>query len=125
MTAKSTVVILLHGANQASKTEATNRQAWTDAIAAAERDVPGCFAATVVGEQNGSIAEFHESQHAGATYPSYSGWESAWYGGVWQHVRSLPEGNRGRGRSVRARRSGAIFHGLGPRNRAITTRRAR
>ena len=43
------------------------------------------------GENNPSIADFHASRHPGATQPRYIGGESAWYGGVWQETKALPE----------------------------------
>lgn len=89
MAAKETITLLIHGANQAKRTEDDNRRTWQEALDVEQhsqrvRDL-------MDGKLNDEIAEHHEQNHAGRDYPGFTGWTPPWYGNVWQNVEANEE----------------------------------
>ena len=94
MAGKNTVVLMVHGANQARKNAQKNSEIWQAALSADEHAQR--VSALIAGENNERIAEYHKEKHPASDYPLYEGWVAPWYGSVWQEVsqRSQPFGAR-------------------------------
>lgn len=86
MSGKETMVLLIHGANQADKSEALNKQTWENALKVESHSLK--VKGLLSGEHNDEIARYHERNHQGLTYPVYRGWVAPWYGDIWQSIES-------------------------------------
>ncbi len=86
MTAKETITILLHGANQAKREEADNIKVWQNALDldSHSQRVRGL----IEGQCNDEVAKHHQRRHSGCDYPAFSGWTAPWYGNVWERYGS-------------------------------------
>jgi hypothetical protein len=86
MAAKETVVIAIHGANQAKKTESENKATW-EAAFSVEADNYEMVVPLMNGEKNDDVAAYHNRKHAGSDFPAYVGWKPMWYGNVWRDLK--------------------------------------
>lgn len=89
MSGKETVVLLVHGANQARKNKQKNEKLWSKALRTdtyAQRVL-----ALFNGSDNQTIADYHAAKHPTSDYPVYSGWVAPWYGSAWKEVSQTPK----------------------------------
>lgn len=84
MSGKETVVLLVHGANQARKSKQKNEKLWNDALST--DTYAKKVLALIDGEDNQAIAEYHAAKHPASDYPAYGRWVAPWYGSVWKEV---------------------------------------
>ncbi len=89
MPAKNTVVLFVHGANQAQKNEEKNTKTWEESfnVTAHAKTVRQL----VSGDDNAGIQTYHETKHQGQDYPQYVGWTAPWYGDVWAGIATDPD----------------------------------
>ena len=90
MSAKKTVIVFVHGANQGDKNESKNHQLWKEAfeVSSQGRDklVP-----LLNGNINAEISVFHKSKNLNRSFPEYIGWKSAWYGAIYKELHENRE----------------------------------
>ncbi len=89
MAAKNTVVLFVHGANQAEKNEDKNTKTWEESFNVTEH--AKAVLQLVSGNDNTEINSYHESKHQGQDYPQYVGWSAPWYGDVWAGIAAQSE----------------------------------
>jgi hypothetical protein len=86
MAARETVVIAIHGANQAKRTEEENASVWKNAFSV-EQDNYEMIVPLMNGEQNEDVAQYHTRKHPGSDFPAFTGWKPAWYANVWKDLK--------------------------------------
>ncbi len=85
MSAKKTVIVFVHGANQRDKNENRNQEVWEESFqinAQTQRE----FLPLVNGKKNTEIAEFHQGKDPQRNFPEYIDWSSAWYGSIYNDL---------------------------------------
>jgi len=84
MSAKTTKVLFVHGANQADKNEEKNLITWQEAFDVTK--YANKVQQLVEGNDNADVQAYHQKNHQGRDYPEYSGWMACWYGDVWRGI---------------------------------------
>lgn len=84
MSARETVVLFIHGANQGGRSEDQNTQTWEKAFNVDKH--ASTVRSLIVGEDNDEIRKYHEQKHQGCDYPQYRDWTAPWYGDVWANL---------------------------------------
>ena len=89
MGAKETIVVFVHGANQGrkAKTKTQNHQLWEEALNI-EADNAARIVSLLQGKRNYEINKYHNKRHRGSDFPAYIGWESAWYGDIYNSLNA-------------------------------------
>ena len=83
MSAKKTVIIFVHGANQGDKNEAKNHQVWKEAFQVSSQG-RNKLIPLLNGNINAEISSFHKDKNPNRSFPEYIGWKSAWYGALYK-----------------------------------------
>lgn len=86
MSARETVVLFTHGANQAGRSEDQNKQTWEEAFNVDKHARK--IQSLIAGDDNDEIRQYHEKKHQGCDYPKYTDWTAPWYGDIWANIEA-------------------------------------